>query len=891
MLNLLNKNHSNNMADATNPQGLTVQQMSQAAASPQQFGLNPQGLTAQQMGQMAENQMKTATIQQAQAQPGTLVTGGQLGATPTGQLPQQPVMFQAQTTTPESQRQAGIQEVARLNNISLEEAGARYDRATNRPTNLPPGTVYNPATGQVTDPRTGMVYAGSTGPDYSGLRFVDQATAQNMGLGAPGAPGGVGMPSGPSGLPGAPSTAPTGSFADQLADINSKTDQAFATYKQSMDQLQSGTFPLSPSEQAQVQALQGQIDAMSVTQKDANSRYQGGLTQVGISSGRARYAPEIQMGNFQGAVNAGLAKIRDIEMQGADSMSKLKEAFKEKNYAMINEQYEKMTGFLEKKSSQIASIMKMAQDHEEKMIELNQKAEQQQIENTLKMADFDSKQKQQAFDNMMSSDKFTWTQKQDGIKNMMDSDKFTWSQKQDMIKNALDQGRFGLEKGRFGLEQEKFGYQQEKDLQNYLLDVEKMERADTPNSYKEWKLSGQPGNYADWLKKEKVSSKPPTADQSTAGILVQNMKQGNDTIDLMTDTYAKNLSTTDFLYQEKLPDFMKSQEFKRFEQSARAFAEGWLRKTSGAAISEGEWSNAFKQFLPQAGDGPELLAQKKRARQGVMGGMADAAGPAISEDFRSSIKSGKTTYYSIDDYAKANPTQVEAIDKIGKEHPNWSDDDILQILQTDESGGEPAFSKPPSTGLKGSLSLSFESGGDPGVIGYDRTGGYSYGLFQLAHNNAKSFIQQSPYAEEFQGLAFNSPAWREKWKKIANEDQQGFAEAQTNYITKTHVDPQLDKLLGAGLKVDQYSPALKEVILSTAVQHGPATDVVLKAAKRLGKGASEEDLIKAIYKERWGGGRRFASSTSAVRKGVYNRFFGKSGEMNKALALAKSYNA
>jgi len=82
---------------------------------------------------------------------------------------------------------------------------------------------------------------------------------------------------------------------------------------------------------------------------------------------------------------------------------------------------------------------------------------------------------------------------------------------------------------------------------------------------------------------------------------------------------------------------------------------------------------------------------------------------------------------------------------------------------------------------------------------------------------------------------------------------------------------------------------LNEVIFSTAVQHGPNTDVITKALAKIGKNANEEQLIRAIYDERWSGGKRFASSTKQVQSAVKNRFFGPKGEMNTALAMLKNY--
>lgn len=184
----------------------------------------------------------------------------------------------------------------------------------------------------------------------------------------------------------------------------------------------------------------------------------------------------------------------------------------------------------------------------------------------------------------------------------------------------------------------------------------------------------------------------------------------------------------------------------------------------------------------------------------------------------------------------------------------------------------------------GSLSQRYESGGDPGAIGYDSTGGYSYGTYQLAHNNAKNFIEQSPFAQMFKGLTFNSQAWQNKWKEVAKNYGEQFKQAQHDYIAKTHYEPQVNKLAQLGYNIKSLPSVVQDVIWSTAVQHGANTDIVSKAIAKMTPQNTVEDLVKAIYNERWSGGQRFASSTQAVKNSVYNRFFGQNGELNQALA-------
>ncbi len=139
--------------------------------------VNAQGLTPEEMSKLAEQQMQTRVQNESVANPGTQITGGQTGALPYGQGTT-PQTYQAITSSEESRRNSGIQEVARLNGISEQEAAGRYDRGmAGAPKDLPPGTVYNPATGKAYDRLTGNEFAGYVDPkqqpQFAGMRFVE----------------------------------------------------------------------------------------------------------------------------------------------------------------------------------------------------------------------------------------------------------------------------------------------------------------------------------------------------------------------------------------------------------------------------------------------------------------------------------------------------------------------------------------------------------------------------------------------------------------------------------------------------------------------------------------------------------------------------------------------
>jgi len=189
-----------------------------------------------------------------------------------------------------------------------------------------------------------------------------------------------------------------------------------------------------------------------------------------------------------------------------------------------------------------------------------------------------------------------------------------------------------------------------------------------------------------------------------------------------------------------------------------------------------------------------------------------------------------------------------------------------------------------------SLSKKYEASGWPWVIWYDSTGWYSYGSYQLAHNNAQKFIEQSSYASDFEWLKFNSKEWQNKWKEIAKNDPVGFEEEQRKFIEWTHYLPQLELLQKQGIDTTNFSDAMQNVIWSTAVQHWANTNIIASSYNQIKNETwaepTEAALIERIYKNRWANGANFVSSTDAVKASVKNRF---EREKNDALEMLASW--
>jgi len=209
---------------------------------------------------------------------------------------------------------------------------------------------------------------------------------------------------------------------------------------------------------------------------------------------------------------------------------------------------------------------------------------------------------------------------------------------------------------------------------------------------------------------------------------------------------------------------------------------------------------------------------------------------------------------------------------------------------------EKAFTRNLSAEDLGSVAAMFESG-EKGVaaIGFDRTGGTSYGKFQISSragtmNRFLTFLSERDPAMA-QRLRKAGPAntgsthgaMPAEWAKIAAESPERFEKLQTEFIKKDHYQPAREKILEqTGVDIETTRPALREALFSTAVQHGAsgaarifnqAIDKFLgkpgaQAAAPAGAKNFEQALVSEVYNKRQ---NQFGGSTEAVRASVRGR--------------------
>lgn len=212
--------------------------------------------------------------------------------------------------------------------------------------------------------------------------------------------------------------------------------------------------------------------------------------------------------------------------------------------------------------------------------------------------------------------------------------------------------------------------------------------------------------------------------------------------------------------------------------------------------------------------------------------------------------------------------------------------DLPDVKDVKKAAPRPV-TEPAGLGL-GSLSARFESGkAGIAAIGYDSKGGTSYGKFQIASRvgSMKNFLDyldlQAPdlssrlKASGPANTGSRSGAMPDEWKAIAAEQPERFGTLQEGFIRQSHYEPALLAITQrTSLSEANISPAMREVIWSTAVQHGPAG-----AARIFGQAEGmsgnpdepgfERKLISNVYSVRSG---QFGGHTKEIQASVQSRF-------------------
>lgn len=204
----------------------------------------------------------------------------------------------------------------------------------------------------------------------------------------------------------------------------------------------------------------------------------------------------------------------------------------------------------------------------------------------------------------------------------------------------------------------------------------------------------------------------------------------------------------------------------------------------------------------------------------------------------------------------------------------------------------------------GRLSAQYESNCEIDCIGYDSRGGTSYGQYQIASktgtmDNFIKFLEdkapdvasklKAAGPADTGGRSGRMPA---VWKQLAAADPSRFEALQHEFIRTNNYSPAAKSIvLTTGLDVTKRSYALREVLWSTAVQHGPngAERIFSQAIDKAEAAPGGQDFDKAVIEEVYRiRGQKFFRHNKRVREAVQSRF---RDEKTTAIALLDGVSA
>tara|TARA_R110000868_G_scaffold409756_1_gene695908 strand:+ start:335 stop:1219 length:885 start_codon:yes stop_codon:yes gene_type:complete len=119
----------------------------------------------------------------------------------------------------------------------------------------------------------------------------------------------------------------------------------------------------------------------------------------------------------------------------------------------------------------------------------------------------------------------------------------------------------------------------------------------------------------------------PTEAQGNAMMYSNRMKQNEKTISGISNEHYDPTAIN-----APLPNRLQSEARQKYESAASNWISATLRKESGAAISDTEYANGFKQYFPLPGDKPGVVEQKAQLRAKVAADMHSLSGPYLAQE-------------------------------------------------------------------------------------------------------------------------------------------------------------------------------------------------------------------------------------------------------------------
>ena len=231
-------------------------------------------------------------------------------------------------------------------------------------------------------------------------------------------------------------------------DFQNQLKQNYAT----LEGIRTGSIPLSPYEQAQIDnsktLLQSSIDA----QKLENKNYEGGVAVANERRGLSRYSPEMAQGNIFAAVSEGNRKVADLNAKMGLTLAQMETGFRDSDFNKVKSSFELLT---QAKNDRIATIDKMQQQvqaENDKIIKRQQEEILGQVYSTLNNLTLPIAEREAVVNKAIASGKLSTEQiktlqddirqgREDAVTNKLNQDKFNRDLANDKYDNAYKQAQ------------------------------------------------------------------------------------------------------------------------------------------------------------------------------------------------------------------------------------------------------------------------------------------------------------------------------------------------------------------------------------------------------------------------------------------------------------------
>lgn len=144
------------------------------------------------------------------------------------------------------------------------------------------------------------------------------------------------------------------SNSSNLKGLLADTEKGYSDYQNSLTAIQTGN--LTPEEQRMLDSSRSLMQQEIENQKLTNKKYEAGVEQMGIRSGRQRYASEIQGGMQKAAIDQGIATVNDLNIKMESKLADMRQSLTEKKYDQARKAYSDYMDYTKERRQIITDI-------------------------------------------------------------------------------------------------------------------------------------------------------------------------------------------------------------------------------------------------------------------------------------------------------------------------------------------------------------------------------------------------------------------------------------------------------------------------------------------------------------------------------------------------------